>query len=111
MSPLDAVRRRFRHHAWAGSTLARALFDTPAPAALRPFAHALVADRVWHARLTGAPTAGVELWPDADAEACRALVAATSADWRAFLDGRAGLDGTASYQNSRTTSASASSAS
>ena len=101
MSPLDAVRRRFRHHAWAGRTLVRVLEARPVPEALRPFAHALAADRVWHRRLTGADTAGLEIWPTLDAAACRTLLAATTSDWRGFLGGLDDLDGTIQYQNSQ----------
>ena len=101
MPPLDALRRRFRHHAWAGSTLAEAVAATPAPDALRPFAHALAADRVWHHRLAGAPTASLEIWPALDADGCRALWAATTADWQTFLAESVRLGEVAAYQNSR----------
>ncbi len=99
MPPLAAVRRQFQHHAWAGRTLVEALAADPVPGALRPAAHALAADRVWHRRLTGGPTAGLEIWPTLDAAGCRSLWAETTADWRAFLDGLAALDGRVAYQN------------
>lgn len=101
MSPLDALRRRFWHHAWAGAALAEAVLATPAPGALRPFAHALAADRVWHRRLTGAPGHGLEIWPDLDARACRALLQETTADWRSTLDALDDLGATVSYRTSR----------
>lgn len=101
MSPPDAVRRRFRHHAWAGSTLLGVIADRPAPGALRPFAHALAADRVWHHRLERSSTDGVEIWPDLDAADCRALLEETTADWRSYLNGDLDLDATVTYQNSR----------
>ena len=101
MFPLDAVRRRFRHHAWAGSALLRVIADRPAPDALRPFAHALAADRVWHHRLAGASTDGLEIWPALDVAGCRALLRATTADWLDYLGGDPDLDATVTYQNSR----------
>lgn len=101
MTPLDTVRRRFRHHAWAGSTLLGFIADHPAPDALRPFAHALAADRVWHHRLTGASTRGLAIWPDLDVPDCRSLLDATTADWRTFLSTGPDVGATATYQNSR----------
>ncbi|PAP75703.1 DinB family protein [Rubrivirga marina] len=101
MTAPDAVRRRFRHHVWAGSTLLGVIADHPAPDALRPFAHALAADRVWHHRLAGAPTDGLEIWPALDVDGCRALLQETTDDWQAFLAGPLDLDGPAVYQNSR----------
>ena len=101
MTPLDAVRRRYRHHAWAGSTLLGVIETHPAPEALRPFAHALAADRVWHRRLSGAPSDGLAIWPDLDAAGCRALLDETTRDWRTYLDGLDDLHGTVAYQNSR----------
>ena len=102
MSPLDRLRRRFRHHAWADAALADAVAETPDPAALRATAHALAADRVWHRWLTGAPV-DVAVWPDLDAAGVRALLASTTADWRAYLDGLAGADlsATVQYRNTR----------
>ena len=101
MTPLTSVRRRFRHHAWAGSALLGVIADHPAPGALRPFAHALAADRVWHHRLTGAPAEGLEFWPILDVAGCRVLLAETTADWTATLGGPVDLDAGLAYQNSR----------
>ncbi len=101
MTPLDAVRHRFRHHAWAGMRLVEALEVCPAPAALRPTAHALTADRVWYRRLRGASPLGGDLWPTLDAAGCRALLDETTADWRVYLAGLARLDGVVAYQNTR----------
>ena len=75
MSPLHAVRRRFRYHAWATRRLAEAVAQTPASGALRPLAHLLVADRVWLLRLQGEPTEAVALWPDLNAGGCDSLAA------------------------------------
>ena len=101
VTPLDALRRRFRHHAWAGATLADAIRRTPAPDALRPFAHALAADRVWHRRLTYGPTNWLEIWPALDAAGCDALLRETTADWQRYLDGPVGLGETLAYRTSR----------
>ena len=101
VTPLDALRRRFRHHAWAGATLADAVRRTPAPDALRPFAHALAADRVWHRRLTHGPTDGLEIWPALDAAGCDALLRETTADWHHYLDGPVGLGEVLAYRTSR----------
>ena len=101
MSPLDVVRRRFRHHAWAGSALLGVIAAHPAPDALRPFAHALAADRVWHRRLAGASSSGLEIWPALDVSGSRALLEETTADWRTFLTGPVDLHATVTYQNSR----------
>ena len=102
MSPLHRFRRRFRHHAWAGSTLADAVAATPDPAALRATAHALAADRVWWCRLTGAPV-DTEVWPALDADGVRQRAASTASDWRALLDGltEEGLNRVVAYHNSR----------
>ena len=100
MPPLDALRRRFRHHAWAGSRLVAALAETPDPDALRVTAHALAADRVWHHRLTGLPTGGLAIWPTLDSAGCRALCRETTADWSRYL-GSPRLDAEVEYVNSR----------
>lgn len=98
MAPLDALRRRFSHHAWAGARLADAVDATPAAEALRPLAHALAADRFWHRRLTAGETAGLEVWPALDAAGCRALLAETTADWQAFLSSAPDLGATVAYR-------------
>lgn len=85
MSPLDRVRRRFRYHAWATAALAEALQQAPAEAALRPFAHALTADRVWLLRLRGEPTDGVALWPTLDGASCAALARRNADAYAAYL--------------------------
>ncbi len=77
------------------------LEEHPVPDALRPAAHALAADRVWHRRLTGGPTDGLEIWPALDAGGCRALLNETTADWRAFLASVDDLGGTAVYRTTR----------
>ena len=100
MDPLAAARRRFRHHAWAGSTLIGAIRATPAPDALRPFAHALAADRIWCRRLEGASTEGLDVWPGLGVEACAALLRETTSDWRRLL-GAVDLEARVSYRTSR----------
>lgn len=102
MSKLDGFRRRFRYHAWATRTLADALATTPAPAALRPFAHALTADRVWLLRLRGEPAEAVALWPDLDAEGCQNLARRNADAYAAFLAAlpEEALDDPATYRNS-----------
>lgn len=77
--------RRFRFHAWATDRLANALPDGGAGAARVPLAHALVADRVWLHRLEGISTDGVDLWPDLDVRACRALARRNADDYAAYL--------------------------
>ena len=98
MSDLDSLRRRFRYHAWATATLADAVGDVPG--ALRPLAHALVADRVWLLRLEGEPTAGIDLWPDLDADGCRALARRNAEAYARFLDGPLDLGALAAYRTS-----------
>ena len=98
MSDLGAFRRRFRYHAWATATLAEAVGDVPD--ALRPFAHALVADRVWLLRLRGEPTEGVALWTDLDGDECRALARRNAEAYTRLLDGGVDLDAPASGQTS-----------
>ena len=98
MDPADSLRRRFRYHAWATATLAEAVAGVPS--ALRPLAHALVADRVWLLRLRGEPTAGVALWPDLDADGCRALARRNAAAYADLLAAPPDLDGTVSYTTS-----------
>ena len=80
-----------------------AVTATPAPDALRPVAHALAADRVWWCRLTGTPV-DTPVWPDLDADGCRALFAETAAGWRQYLGGLthdADLDRIVRYPNTR----------
>jgi uncharacterized damage-inducible protein DinB len=84
--PTVHYARRFRYHAWAGSALAAALPAADAPAAVRPLAHALVADRLWLLRIRAEPTEGVLLWPDLDAQGCRALARRNAAAYAALLD-------------------------
>ena len=102
MPVLPRFRRRFDHHAWAGSTLAGALAATPDASALRAAAHALAADRVWWCRLTGAPV-DTDVWPVLDAGAVRQRAGSTASDWRALLGGMAEGDlyRVVSYHNSR----------
>lgn len=103
MSPLATLRRRFRYHTWATRQLADALVRTPAPDAIRPFAHALVADRVWLLRLRGEPTEAVALWPDLDAAGCRALALRNADAYAAYLDALTEVDlgATVAYRNSK----------
>lgn len=101
VASLVAIRRRFRHHAWAGARLIEALETTSAPDALRPFAHALAADQIWHRRLTGGPQADLAIWPALDAAGCRVLYTETTADWRRLLEGPFDLEAAVAYQNSR----------
>ena len=79
----------------------RVLEAHPVARALRPFAHALAADRVWHHRLQGIDTREMDVWPTLDAAGCHALLRETTADWRAFLGDLDDLDATIRYQNSR----------
>ncbi len=97
MTPIDRFQRRYRHHAWAGSLLCAALESDPVPAAIRPFAHALAADRVWHQRLVGSPL-DVDVWPALEVGGCRALWATTTAGWARVLEG-ADLEDVVTYQN------------
>lgn len=101
MSELSSVRRRFRYHAWATHSLVEAVARSPG-AALRPLAHALVADRVWLLRLRVEPTEGLALWPDHDAPACRALAQRNAEAYADYLDAlpEAALDTTIAYRNS-----------
>ena len=98
MDRLDSLRRRFRYHAWATATLAGAVTDVPS--ALRPLAHALVADRVWLLRLRGEPTGGVALWPDLDADGCRALARRNAAAYAEVLAAPPDLDAAVAYATS-----------
>lgn len=100
---LARFRRRFRHHAWAASTLAEALAQTPDPTALRAAAHALAADGVWHQRLTGPATGAFDVWPTLDADGVRHLANATASDWRSLLEALddAGLGRLVACHNSR----------
>lgn len=103
MLPLDALRRRFRYHTWAMRTQGEALVQTPDPAALRLFAHTLVADRVWLLRLRGESTEAVVLWPDLDAAGSVALAHRNADAYAAYL-GRlteADLVATATYRTSK----------
>lgn len=105
--PADALRRRFRYHAWANARLADALGGAPPEAARRPLAHALTADRVWLLRLHGEPTEGVALWPALDGAGCRALARRNAEAWEVFLTpggeplGAAALHAPTDYANSR----------
>ena len=100
MPPLHRLRRRFRHHAWAGRLLCDALEARPTLEGARAFAHALAADRVWHRRLTGQPV-DIDVWPDLEVDACRVLWASTTADWSAYLERDFDLEAVVAY---RTTS-------
>ena len=84
------------------ATLADALVETDAPPARRSFAHALVADGVWLSRLRGESTEGTVLWPDLDADTCRALASRTADAYATFLDGltETGLDRVVRYTTS-----------
>lgn len=99
MVDLASVRRRFRYHRWAMQTLVAAVQQTPAPGALRPLAHTLVADRVWLLRLRSDPTEGLALWPNLDADGCQAL-ARRNADAYAALLAEADFDRGIIYQDS-----------
>lgn len=87
MSALAHLRRRFRYHAWASRTLAEALVATPAPDALRPFAHTLAAEGLWLLRLNSAPTHGMAVWPALDATECRDEARAVARRYAAYLEG------------------------
>lgn len=84
-------------------TLADALVDENTPPALRPFAHALTADRVWLLRLREEGTEGAVLWPDLDATACRALAHRNADAYASYLDGldEDRLDDLVTYRTSR----------
>ena len=60
--PLYSLARRFRAHAWATTTLARAI-PPEAPRAARPLAHAVAADRLWRRRIAGDAPRTTDLWP------------------------------------------------
>ena len=97
---LSDFPRRFQFHAWATARLVDALPAAGAEAARSPLAHALVADDVWLRRLQGQSTHGVDLWPDLDAAACRALARRNADGYARYLRQLGDADERVRYTNS-----------
>lgn len=71
---VDGVERLVDHMAWADRRALGAVRDAGDAGARGLLAHVAAAEAVWIERLTRGSSAGMEIWPDLDLEACEALL-------------------------------------
>lgn len=106
MNSIESLRQLFAYDEWAN----RRVFDSfgdesnRSPAAVRAFAHLLVAEKMWLVRLLrNEDTTGFDFWPPSTLEQCAALAEENSRTYAELLgnltDGA--LDSVATYKNSK----------
>ena len=102
---IDVIRRLFDYDGWS---VARSLASLESaaprnPAAARPLAHLLVAEKVWLMRLRGEDTAGIDLSPELSLAECEKLDDENRQGFSALLASMTGdaLDSEVTYRNSR----------
>lgn len=80
--------RLFHHADWANCRVLKLLQNLNAPPekARRVFAHLLAAEQVWLARLRGADSSSLEIWPDHSLEKCAAQVKVNATEYRRYLE-------------------------
>ncbi len=104
---IDVVRGLFDYDGWSVARSLASLESAASqnPAAARPLAHLLVAEKVWLMRLRGEDTAGVDLAPELSLAECEKLADENRQGFSAFLAALPGdaLDSEVTYRNSKGT--------
>jgi uncharacterized damage-inducible protein DinB len=88
MMAVEMLRRTAEYDYWANKTC----FDAITAAGKQPkaeelFGHILNAQRIWHARIAGLDSTGIEVFPAADMTAFGARIGEVRALWEVFLAG------------------------
>ncbi|HXG63712.1 MAG TPA: DinB family protein [Blastocatellia bacterium] len=102
---LEMIRRLSRYTQWATLRALAALENQNSATqnSLRPFAHLLIAEKVWLLRLHGQDTVGIDLSPELSLKECQALADENQSGYAAFLNALAEdkLDEEITYRNSK----------
>ena len=106
MNSIKSLRQLLAYNGWANRRVLESFRggSDPSPAAVRAFAHLLVAEKVWRLRLLrNEDTTGFDFWQTSTLEECAALAEENHAADTDLLNGltEGTLDSVATYKNSK----------
>lgn len=104
---IDVIRVLFDYDGWSVARSLAALESAASqnPAAARPLAHLLAAEKVWLMRLRGEETAGLDISPELSLAECEKLADENRQGFSALLSAMTAdaLDSEVAYRNSKGT--------
>jgi uncharacterized damage-inducible protein DinB len=102
---VKTVQKLYEHLNWANQSILEYLRHSEGEQqqAMRLFAHILLAEQVWLARLQGKDSSQLPIWSDVDLAGCSQLVLQNDESYTTFIDGLtiADLDNEILYFNSK----------